>query len=158
MADLAAFYGNDPDEQEAGLADQFAVAIVDQALDACIEGDVDATLPPAEVLQCYLDILEVDDGNAAASVYLGWLVARSGADDDLALQRLDEGLDADPSITAGYVFRAALRAHMGDVDGARADLETFEAADAPAAQQAAADQVRAAIDAGEDPLPARRPG
>jgi tetratricopeptide (TPR) repeat protein len=156
VADLAAFYGNDPDEQETGLADQFAVAIVEQALDTCIEGDVSATLPPADVLQCYLDILEVDDGNAAASIYLGWLIARSGADDELALRRLDEGLAADPGVTAGLVFRAALRAHLGDVDGARADLETFASTDAPPAQQTAADQVRAAIDAGEDPLPARR--
>lgn len=155
VADLAAFYGNDPDEEEAGLADQFAVAIVEQALDTCIEGDVSGTLPPAEVLQCYLDVLEVDDDNAAASIYLGWLVARSGADDDLAVQRLDQGLEDDPSVTAGFVFRAALRAHLGDVAGARADLEMFESADAPASQQAAADQVRAAIDAGEDPLPGR---
>ena len=158
VADLAAFYGNDPDEEEADLADQFAVAIVDQALDVCIEGDVSGSLPAAEVLRCYLDILEVDEGNAAASVYLGWLVARSGADDDLALQRLDEGLEADPSVTAGYVFRAALRAHLGDLEGARADLETFDSSDAPPSQRTAADQVRAAIDAGEDPLPARRSG
>ena len=158
VADLAAFYGNDPDEQEASLADQFAVTIVEQALDTCIEGDVSGTLPPAGVLQCYLDILEVDEGNAAAIIYLGWLVARSGADDELALRRLDEGLEADPAVTAGYVFRAALRAHLGDVDGARADLEAFESTDAPPSQQTAADQVRAAIDAGQDPLPAGRPG
>lgn len=158
LADLAAFYGNEPAEEEVGLADQFAGAIVEQALDTCIEGDVNGTLPPAEVLQCYLDILDVDEGNAAASVYLGWLIARSGADNEVALQRLDEGLEADPSVTAGFVFRAALRAHLGDIDGARADLEAFEATDAPSAQQAAADQVRAAIDAGADPLPARRPG
>lgn len=158
VADLAAFYGNDPDEQEAGLADQLAMAIVEQALDACIQGDVSGSMPAAEVLQCYLDILEVDEGNADASVYLGWLIARSGADDELALRRLDEGLEADPSVTAGYVFRAALRAHLGDVEGARADLATFEAADAPASQQAAADQVRAAIEAGEDPLPSRPAG
>lgn len=157
VADLAAFYGNEPDEQEAGLADQFAEAIVEQALDTCVEGDVSRTLPAAEVLQCYLDILDVDEGNAAASIYLGWLIARSGADDDLALQRLDEGLEADPSVTAGYVFRAALRAHLGDVEGARSDLATFDAADAPASQQAAADQVRAAIDAGQDPLPPPAP-
>ena len=155
VGDLADFYGNDPDEQEAELADGFATAIVEQALDACIGGDVSGSQPPAEVLQCYLDILEVDDGNAPASIYLGWLIARSGADDELALRRLDEGLEADPSVTAGYVFRAAVRAHLGDVDGARADLDTFDAADAPESQRTAAAQVRAAIDAGEDPLPSR---
>jgi tetratricopeptide (TPR) repeat protein len=158
VADLAAFYGSGPDDDEAQLADQFSVTIVDAALDACIDGDVNGTLPVADVLQCYTDILEVDEGNAAASIYLGWLIARSGVDDDMAQRRLDEGLAADPSISAGYVFRAALRAHLGDVEGARADLDTFAGTDAPAAQQAAADQVRAAIDAGEDPLPARPNG
>jgi tetratricopeptide (TPR) repeat protein len=153
VADLAAFYGNDPDEEELALADQFAVTIVDQALDVCIEGDVSGSLPAPQVLQCYLDVLAVDEGNADASVYLGWLIARSGADDELALRRLDEGLEVDPSVTAGYVFRAALRAHLGDVDGAMADLAAFDAADAPAAQQQAADQVRAAVEAGQDPLP-----
>jgi tetratricopeptide (TPR) repeat protein len=155
VADLAAFYENDPDEEEVALAEQFATAIVDEALDTCIQGDVSGSLPPAQVLQCYLDVLQVDDANAAASVYLGWLIARSGADDELAMRRLDEGLEADPSVTAGYVFRAALRGHLGDAEGAMADLEAFEAADAPASQQSAADQVRAAIEAGEDPLPAR---
>lgn len=158
VADLAAFYANDPDEQEAALADQFAEAIVERALDACIGGDVRGTLPPVEVLQCYRDVLEVDEGNPAASVYLGWLVARSGADDEMALARLDEGLAADPALTAGYVFRAALRAHLGDIEGALADLDAFATRDAPADQQAAAAQVRAAIEAGEDPLPSRAAG
>ncbi|HSP02512.1 MAG TPA: hypothetical protein VLR27_03370 [Acidimicrobiales bacterium] len=158
VADLAAFYANGPDEDEAQLADQFSVTIVDAALDACIDGDVNGTLPVADVLQCYTDILEVDEGNAAASIYLGWLIARSGVDGDMALQRLDDGLAADPSVSAGYVFRAALRAHLGDIEGARADLDAFAGTDAPEAQQAAADQVRAAIDAGEDPLPARASG
>lgn len=158
VGDLADFYGNDPDEQEAELADGFADGIVEQALDVCIEGDVSGSLPPADVLQCYLDILEVDDANAPASIYLGWLIARSGADDELALRRLTEGLEADPAVTAGYVFRAAVRAHLGDVEGARADLETFDAADAPESQRTAAAQVRAAIDAGEDPLPSRPAG
>lgn len=155
VADLAAFYANDPEDQEAELADQFAATIVEQALDTCVQGDVSGSMPPAQVLQCYLDILEVDETNAPASIYLGWLVARSGADDDLALRRLDEGLESDPSVTAGYVFRAALRASLGDVDGARADLDAFDATDAPASQQTAADEVRAAIEAGEDPLPGR---
>ena len=154
VADLAAFYGNDPDEQEAGLAEQFADAIVEQALDACIAGDVAGTLPPVDVVGCYRDVLAVDETNAAANVYLGWLVARSGADDELALSHLDDGLAADPSLTAGYVFRAALRAHMGDREGALSDLDAFDAMETPADQQAAAAQVRAAIEAGDDPLPA----
>lgn len=158
VADLAAFYANEPDDQEAALADQFADAIVERALDACIEGDVRGTLPPVDVLQCYRDVLEVDEGNSAASVYLGWLIARSGADDEMALARLDEGLAADPALTAGYVFRAALRAHLGDVEGALADLDAFAARGSPADQQTAAEQVRAAIQAGEDPLPSRTAG
>ena len=51
------------------------------------------------------------------------------------------------------MFRAALLGHLGEVDAARADLATFDAAETPEDQQAAADRVRAAIDAGEDPLP-----
>jgi tetratricopeptide (TPR) repeat protein len=158
VADLASFYESGPEEGEAELAGQLAETIVEAALDACIDGDVAGTLPVTDVLQCYRDILAVDDGNAPASVYLGWLIARSGVDDERALRLLDEGLAADPSISAGYVFRAALRAHLDDVDGARADLEAFAGTDAPAAQEAAADQVRAAIDAGEDPLPSSQAG
>jgi len=153
VADLAAFYANDPSEEEAGLAEQFREAIVDRALDACIDGDVSGSLGAEVVVQCYRDVLRVDEENAVANVYLGWLLARSGVANDLAIERLDAGLTADPSVTAGYVFRAALRAHLGDVEGARADLAQVEGPDVPEAQRAAAERVRAAIDAGEDPLP-----
>ncbi len=152
VGDLAAFYENDPAEEEVALADQFAGTIVDQALDRCIAGDVQGSLPAEDVLRCYRDVLVVDEGNATANVYLGWLLARSGLDDDAAMARLDDGLAADPDLTAGYVFRAALRAHLGDTEGALADLATFDEVDAPADQQAAADQIRSAIEAGDDPL------
>jgi tetratricopeptide (TPR) repeat protein len=153
VADLAAFYANDPSEDEAALADRFRAAIVDRALESCIDGDVTGSMGADVVVQCYRDVLRVDDANAVANVYLGWLLARSGVADDLAIERLDAGLAADPSVTAGYVFRAALRAHLGDTEGALADLAELEGRTVPAAQRAAADQVRAAIEAGEDPLP-----
>jgi len=153
VADLAAFYANDPTEEEVGLADRFREAIVDRALDTCIEGDVSGSLGAEQLVQCYRDVLAVDDANPVANVYLGWLLARSGVADDLALERLDAGLAAAPDLTAGYVFRAALRGHLGDVEGARADLARLDGADVPDAQRAAADRVRAALDAGEDPLP-----
>ena len=151
VADLAAFYGNDPAEEEQALADPFAPPIVEAALDACVEGDVTGSIAPVDVLQCYQDVLEVDPGNATAEVYLGWLLARTGVTDE-ARALLDAGLESDPELTAGYVFRAALRAHLGDVDGALADLDRFDALDAPDDQVAAAAQVRAAVEAGEDPL------
>lgn len=152
VADLSSFYANDPADEERSLADQFTPVIVDAALDECIGGDVSGHTAPVEVLTCYRDILDVDPGNPSASIYLGWLLARTGLTDD-ALPLLDDGLEVDPSLTAGYVFRAALRAHLGDVEGARADLATFETMESPDDQQAAADRVRATIDAGEDPLP-----
>lgn len=152
VADLAAFYANDPTEEETGLADQFAPVIVDAALDGCIAGDVDGSMAPVDVLQCYRDVLAVDPGNATASVYLGWLLARTGLAEE-ALALLDDGLSSDPSLSAGHVFRAAVRAHLGDVEGARADLAAFGELDAPADQVAAAEQVAAAIEAGRDPLP-----
>ncbi|HEU5084115.1 MAG TPA: hypothetical protein VFU14_12300 [Acidimicrobiales bacterium] len=157
VADLAAFYANDPVEQETALADQFAPGIVERALDTCIAGDVDGSMEPVDVLQCYRDVLAVDEANATAQVYLGWLLARSGVDDDRALEHLDAGLTADPSLSAGYVFRAALRAHLGDTQGALADLDAFDQQEAPADQVAAAAQVRSAVEAGEDPL-GNRPG
>lgn len=152
VADLSRFYANDPGDEERSLADQFTPVIVDAALDECIAGDVSGGTAPVEVLTCYRDILDVDPGNPSASVYLGWLLARTGLTDE-ALPLLDSGLDTEPSLTAGYVFRSALLAHLGDTDAALADLDTFDAMEAPDDQRAAADRVRAAIDAGEDPLP-----
>lgn len=151
LADLATFYENEPADEERSLADQFAPPIVDAALDVCIDGDVNGALPVVEVLQCYRNALTVDPGNPSASVYLGWLLARTGLATE-ALALLDDGLSADPSLSAGLVFRAAVRAHLGDVDGARADLDTFAAMDAPADQVSAAASVREAIDSGRDPL------
>ncbi len=151
LADLASFYGNDPTAEEKSLADQFAPRIVESALDACIAGDVDGSLAPVDVLQCYRNALDVDPGNATASIYLGWLLARSDLTDQ-ALKLLDAGLKADPSLSAGYVFRAATRAHAGDVEGALADLDHFDGLEAPSDQVAAATKVRTAVEAGNDPL------
>lgn len=154
LADLAEFYDNGPTDDERGLADQFRTSIVDRALDTCIDGDVDGSIGAEELVRCYRDVLRIDDGNGVAHVYLGWLLARSGVADDLAIEHLDDGLAADPSVTAGYVFRAALRAHLGDVDGARADLAELDQRDVPEGQRVAAEEVRSALDEGRDPLPA----
>ena len=151
VADLAAFYGNEPPAEEEELADQFSATIVDAALDACIEGDVSGSMPAVEVLRCYRDILEVAPRQPTASAYLGWLLARSGVTDD-AGALLDDALTSDPELSAAYVFRAALRAHLGDTAGALADLDRFDALDAPPDQTSAAAQVRAAIESGGDPL------
>ncbi|MDE0805033.1 MAG: hypothetical protein OSA99_17135 [Acidimicrobiales bacterium] len=152
VADLSRFYANDPGDEERSLADQFTPVIVDAALDECIGGDVSGRTPPVEVLTCYRDVLDVDSGNPSASIYLGWLLARTGLTDE-ALPLLDSGLETEPSLTAGYVFRAALLAHLGETEAALADLDTFDSMDTPDDQQAAAARVRQAIDAGEDPLP-----
>jgi tetratricopeptide (TPR) repeat protein len=104
-----------------------------------------------EVLACYQDVLTVDRDDAVAQVYLGWLLARTGVVDD-ALTLLDEGLANDPGLSAGYVFRAAVRAHLGDRAGALEDLDRFDGFDAPEDQVDAAMQVRSAVEAGEDPL------
>ena len=151
VADLADFYGNDPVEEERALADRFGPPIAAAALDACIEGDVTGAMPAVEVLACYQDVLTVDPEDAVAQVYLGWLLARTGVADD-ALTLLDEGLTNDPGLSAGYVFRAAVRAHLGDRDGALEDLDRFDGFDAPEDQVDAAAQVRSAVEAGEDPL------
>ena len=151
VADLAAFYANEPADDERALADRFADAIVERALDDCIRGDVTGSLPVVEVLQCYRNVLEVEPRNAPASAYLGWLLARTGVTDD-ARALLDDALQSDPGLTAAYVFRAALLAHLGEREAALADLDTFDAADAPPDQRAAAAEVRAAIEAGRDPL------
>lgn len=153
LEDLVAFDQAGPSAEEAALAEQFAPAIVDRVLDGCIAAEVDGSLDVVQVLECYRNVLTVDEGNPTASIYLGWLLARSGIDDERAMQLLDDGLRADPDLTAGYVFRAALRAHLGDIEGALADLGALEGRDIPEDQLAAAAQVRASIDAGQDPLP-----
>lgn len=152
VADLAAFFENDPTEEEAQLARSLADGIVSRALDGCIAADVSGSRSAVEVLQCYRHVLAVDDGNATASVYLGWLLARSGELDDEALRLLDHGLETEPELSAGYVFRAALHAHRGEVDAARTDLERFAELDPPPDQTAAAERVRTAIEEGRDPL------
>lgn len=151
VADLAAFFENDPPEEERSLAEQFVPSVVDAALDECINVDVTGESAPTEVVGCYRDVLTVDPGNATASVYLGWLLARAGVEDQ-AMSLLDDGLSTDPELAAGYVFRAALRAHLGDTDEALEDLDRFAELDAGDAQMAAAEDVRRAIEAGEDPL------
>jgi tetratricopeptide (TPR) repeat protein len=151
VADLAAFYDNEPAAEERQLADRFAERIVGSALDQCIAGEVSGDLPAVDALRCYRDVLEVQPGNPTASAYLGWLLARSGVTDE-ATALLDDALATDPELTQAYVFRAALRAHLGDAAGARADLDEFDRRDAPPDQVAAAAQVRAALDEGRDPL------
>ncbi len=152
VGDLASFYANDPSDEERTLADQFRPVVVEAALDECIGGEVTGAMTPVEVLACYRDVLDVDPDNPSASIYLGWLLARADQTDE-ARALLDSGLARDPTLTAGYVFRAAVLAHDGDLDAARSDLATFDESDPPEDQRAAAERVRAAIDAGEDPLP-----
>ncbi|MDZ7674951.1 MAG: hypothetical protein U5K30_07780 [Acidimicrobiales bacterium] len=153
LADLAAFYESDPPADERARADEVAATLVDVALDACIDGDATGRMEVVDVLACYQNALTFDPDNPTASVYLGWLVARSGVDDEAARSLIDDGLRNDPELARGYVFRAALRAHVGDTEGALADLDRFDELAAGDAQVAAAEEVRRAIEAGEDPLP-----
>jgi len=153
LADLASFQANDPPEDQQQLFTQLGSAIVDRVLDACIADDVDGSGPLVDVFECYRGVLEIDREHPTANAYLGWLLARSGADDQLALQHLDRAVAADPELTQALVFRAALRARLGDRQGALADLEAFDAAGtAPREQVAAAAQVRSALEAGRDPM------
>lgn len=151
VADLSRFYANGPDDQERALADQFTDSVVEAALDACIGGDASGSMRPVDVAGCYRNVLSVDPENPSANVYLGWLVARSGLVSE-ALPLVERGLSADPTISAAYVFRATIRASLGDQAGAVADLDRFDGMEAPEEQAAAAAQVRAAIAAGRDPL------
>jgi len=152
LADLAAFQENDPPADQQQLFAQLGGSVLDRILDDCIADDVDGSAPLVDVFECYRGVLEIDREHPTANAYFGWLLARSGADNELAVQHLDRALAADPGLTQALVFRAAMRAHLGDAAGALADLDAFDAADAPADQVAAAGQVRAAIAAGRDPL------
>ena len=151
IADLSRFYANGPDDQERALADRFTDSVVEAALDACIGGDASGSMRPVDVAGCYRNVLSVDPENPSANVYLGWLVARSGLVSE-ALPLVERGLSEGPTISAGYVFRAAIRASLGDQASALADLDRFDGMGAPEDQAAAAAQVRAAIAAGRDPL------
>lgn len=154
-ADLASFFANDPPDEELQLALGIDGAlrgeIAGLLLDRCIGGDVSGSLEPVDALSCYRTVLELDPDSARAKVYQGWLLARARLADE-ARPLLDAGLEEDPSLAAGYVFRSALRASQGDIEGAEADLSTFDELDADPAERAAAEQVRADVAAGRDPL------
>lgn len=154
IADLAAFRAADPPPEEVELAERLFDPPVSEAMDECIAGEVSGELPVAEAASCYFDVLAVDPGNARASVYLGFVLARSGRIDEAA-RLLDAGLEADPTSSPGYVFRAALRAHVGDVDGALADLDAVADLEPPEDVRERADELRAVIEAGEDPFETR---
>ena len=150
LGDLAAWAANGPSADEETLAASLVPEVVDAAVDECIALDVSGR-DGQTVLACYTDALLLDSQHPLANIYLGFLLGKAGQT-DLALARLDTGLAADPEATQGYVFRAAVHAATGDFDAARADLDRFDTFDAPADQQAAAAQVRTAVDAGANPF------
>ena len=71
-----------------------------------------APCPAADVLQWLLDVLEVDEGNAGASIYLGWLIARRRRRRRARPATARRGArGADPGVAAaGFVFRASCSA------------------------------------------------
>lgn len=82
-----------------------------------------------EALQLLDWVLESRPGDPDALAGRGWLLARSGEAELVALgvDYLDAALGADPSNARGLVYRAFVRWQQGDPQGARADLEAFDA-------------------------------
>lgn len=150
LGDLVAFEANGPLDIERELATEFIPTVLDAAIDACIALDVSGTAGTVP-LECYTDVLRLDPEHPLANLYLGFLLGKAGFT-ERALELLDRGLAADPALSQGYVFRAAVRLSSGDVDGAEADLSTFDGLETPADQQAAAAAVRAALAEGRDPF------
>jgi len=68
-----------------------------------------------------------DDVSALAG--RGWLIARTENPELLAagLSYLDRALELQPGFAYGLVYRAFSRQFSGDIDGARIDLEAFDA-------------------------------
>ena len=78
----------------------------------------------------FLDwVLESRPGDPDALAGRGWLLARSGDPELVALgvDYLDAALAADPANARGLVYRAFARWQQGDTAGAQADLAAFDA-------------------------------
>lgn len=153
VADLAAFTELDPPAEVSALADDLGLIrrVVPAAREACIAGDVSGELAPVDVLQCYRNVLIVAPGDAEASAYLGFLLAKVGQVDE-ALALLDDAIDGSPDYAPAHLFRAGARAAAGDFAGALDDLDRFDELDAAPAFVAAAEEFRAAVEAGRNPL------
>lgn len=121
----------------------------------CIAEETTAEDPIA-VLECYDEVLQLDPDNVQALTYRGWFLARTAfqAGDqgaellDSAAALLDEAIDTDPGFADAHVFRAVIHDRRGETDEALAQLDAFDALDAPAEAQQLADSLRQRLEGG----------
>ena len=122
----------------AGLA--LAGAAGSRRGDDALSGDIRAStrtllveasvVPPAEAIEIYDRVLELQPSNVEALAYRGWAAWRGG-DPGSARTDLDDAVTLDPSYPDARVFRASLRLAEGDVTGASEDLTVLDGLDAP---------------------------
>lgn len=115
----------------------------------------DGELPPA--VGCYQAVLEEDPDNPVALAYLGWtLVLIERTDDTLppevgaeltqaARRQLDQAVESDPGYADARAFQVVLAVQEERWDDAAAQLEEFDALNAPAAMRSLVDSQRQAI-------------
>ncbi|MBC8195645.1 MAG: cytochrome c-type biogenesis protein CcmH [Acidimicrobiia bacterium] len=85
--------------------------------------------PPAEAIQLYGEVLEIQPSNVEALAYRGWALWRSGQAEQ-ARSDLDAAIDLDPAYPDARVFRASQRFSDDDTVGAAADLVVLDGLDA----------------------------
>ena len=131
----------DPGQTLTGDVDQ----TLRERLNECLSGE--RTAPPVDTLKCYDSILDEDAANVGALTYRGWFLVRAGGElVDKGLEYLDRATAIDPAYPDPYVFRAVAYARQQRTTDALAQLDKFDALNAPPDAQALADTLRTQLE------------
>jgi cytochrome c-type biogenesis protein CcmH/NrfG len=113
---LARAVDEDPNDPQARVA--YARLLLDQ-------GEL------VEAMRQYDAAVRLDEANAEALAYSGWILALAGVSDpragttDAGLERIDRAIAADPAYPDAHMFRGMTLLNTGDPAGAVPELERY---------------------------------